>query len=110
MAETISYEDFSKLDIRIGTIKEATPHPNADKLIILKIDEGKEEPRQLVAGIKGYYKEEEIIGKKIVFLANLEPKPLRGEVSNGMILAAVERDSLALLTVDRDIPNNAKVQ
>lgn len=108
--EKISFSDWQKIDLRVGTIKEATPHPNADKLLILKIDEGKEELRQLVAGIKGHYKEEEIIGKKIVFLANLEPKPLRGEISNGMILAAVEGDSLALLTVDRDIPNNAKIR
>ena len=108
--EKISFTDWQKLDIRVGTIKEAKPHPNADKLLILKIDEGKEEPRQLVAGLKEYYKEEELVGKKIVFLANLEPKTLRGETSKGMILAAVEGNSLALLTVGRDIPNNAKIQ
>lgn len=107
--ETISYEDFSKLDIRVGTIKEAKPHPDADKLIILTIDEG-EKQRQLVAGIKESYKEEELIGKKIVFLANLEPKKLRGELSQGMILAAVDGNNISLLTVDKDIPNNAKVQ
>ena len=110
MPETISFADWQKLDIRIGTIKQAKPHPNADKLLILKIDEGKDSLRQLVAGIKDYYEPEELIGKQIVFLANLEPKELRGETSNGMILAAVEGDSLALLTVDKTIPNNAKIQ
>ncbi len=108
--ENISFADWQKVDIRVGTIKEVQPHPDADKLIILKIDEGKEELRQLVAGIKEHYKEEELLGKQIVFLANLEPKELRGELSQGMILAAVEGDELAILTVDRKVPDNAKVQ
>ena len=108
--ESISFKDWQKIDIRIGTITEARQHPNADKLLILKVDENKTEPRQLVAGIKGHYSEQELIGKQIVFLANLEPKELRGEVSNGMVLAAVDCSSLALLTVDRKIQNNAKVQ
>jgi len=75
-----------------------------------KIDEGKDELRQLVAGIKEAYNPEELIGKQIVFLANLEPKELRGELSHGMILAAVEGDELAVLTTDKKVPNNAKVQ
>ena len=108
--DNISYEDFAKLDIRVGTFKEASEHPDADKLLILKIDEGKEELRQIIAGLKEHYKVEELVGKKIVFLANLEPKELRGELSQGMILAAVEGDSLAVLTTDREVPNNAKVQ
>ena len=108
--DNISFEDWQKLDIRVGTIKEVLPHPDADKLVILKIDEGKDELRQLVAGLKEYYKDEELVGKKIVFLANLEPKELRGELSQGMILAAVEGDQLAVLTIDRDVPNNAKIQ
>lgn len=110
MPETISFADWEKLDIRIGTITEVKPHPDADKLLILKIDEGKQEPRQLVAGLKEHYKEEELKGKQIVFLANLEPKELRGELSQGMILAAVDQDSLAVLTVDKQVPNNAKIQ
>lgn len=109
-SQNVSFSDWQKIDIRTGTILEAKPHPNADKLIILKIDEGKDEPRQLVAGLRDYYQVEELIGKKIVFFANLEPKKLRGETSHGMILAAVAGDSLALLTVDRDVPNNAKIQ
>ena len=108
--ETINYADFEKLDIRIGTIKEARPHPNADKLYILKIDEGKESLRQLVAGVRENYTAEELTGKKIVFLANLEPKELRGELSEGMILAAVNGSNVSLLTTDKDIPNNSKVQ
>ena len=107
--EKISYEYFTKLDIRIGTIKEANNHPDADKLLILKIDEGKEEPRQLVAGIKEHYNPEDLVGKRIVFLANLEPRELRGELSQGMILAASDGEQVVLLTTDKDIPNNAKI-
>ncbi|MBW2966092.1 methionine--tRNA ligase subunit beta [Candidatus Woesearchaeota archaeon] len=110
MPDTISYEDFAKLDIRIGTIKQALPHPNADKLIILKIDEGKDELRQLVAGIKESYKPEEIIGKQIVFLANLEPKELRGEISNGMILAADDNNKPVLLIPEKEVPNGSIVK
>ncbi|MEE9525410.1 MAG: methionine--tRNA ligase subunit beta [Candidatus Woesearchaeota archaeon] len=108
--ENITYEEFTKLDIRVGTIKEAKEHPDADKLLILKIDEGKEELRQLVAGIREHYNIEELIDKKIVFLANLEPKELRGELSQGMILAAVDGEQVVLLTTDKEIPNNAKIQ
>ncbi|MBW2978435.1 methionine--tRNA ligase subunit beta [Candidatus Woesearchaeota archaeon] len=110
MPETISFEDWMKIDIRVGTIKEVLPHPDADKLYVLKIDEGKETKRQLVAGLKENYTEEDLIGKKIVFLANLEPKKLRGELSQGMILAAVDGNNISVLTVDKDIPNNAKIQ
>ena len=108
--ETISFSDWEKIDIRVGTILEVSPHPDADKLYILKIDEGKEEPRQLVAGLRENYSEDELKGKKIIFLANLEPKELRGELSQGMILAAVDGEQISLLTVDKDIPNNAKIQ
>ena len=107
---TISYEDFAKLDIRTGTILEVKPHPNADKLYILKIDEGKEEPRQLVAGIRQHYEADELIGKQIVFLANLEPKKLRGELSQGMILAADDDEKIAVLTIDKPVKNNAKIR
>lgn len=108
--ETISYEDFAKLDIRVGTIKQALPHPDADKLIILKIDEGKESLRQLVAGIKGHYEPEELIGKQIVFLANLEPKELRGEISNGMILAADVDGKPIILIPEKEVPSGSIVK
>ena len=108
--ENISYEDFTKLDIRVGTIKKVKEHPDADKLLILLIDEGNVELRQLIAGLKEYHKPEDLIDKQVVFIANLEPRELRGETSNGMILAAVEGDSLSILTTDRKVPDNAKVQ
>ena len=82
----------------------------ADKLFILKIDEAGEEPRQLVAGLRGHYEAEELKGKQIAFLANLEPRLLRGQMSKGMILAASDGENpYAILTVDRKVNNNAKV-
>jgi methionyl-tRNA synthetase len=110
MPEQIAYSDFAKLDIRVGTIKEATPHPNADKLVILKIDEGKGELRQLVAGIREAYSEEDLIGKQIPFLANLEPKKLRGETSNGMILAADMNGKPVLLHPDTEVPDGSIIK
>ena len=109
--ETISYDDFAKLDIRVGTIVKAKEHPDADKLLILEIDEGTPDHRQLVAGIKNYYSLDELKGKKIVFLANLEPKELRGEFSHGMILAAgsPENDLCVLISPEKDIPNGTKI-
>ena len=107
--EKISYEDFAKLDIRTGTIIEAKEHPDADKLLILKIDEGKEEPRQLVAGLKEHYTADELKGKQIVFLANLEPRELRGELSQGMILAASDENTVAVLTIDKKVENNSRI-
>ena len=109
MSDTISYEDCAKLDIRIATIKEAMPHPNADKLLILKIDDGKE-IRQLVAGIKETYNPDELPGKQIVFLANLEPKELRGEVSNGMLLAVDVDGKPFLLKPDKEVPPGSTVK
>ncbi|MDD5502265.1 MAG: methionine--tRNA ligase [Candidatus Thermoplasmatota archaeon] len=79
-------EDY--IDLRIAEVKEVAPHPNADKLYVLKINLGKHGERQLVAGIRKYYTPEELIGKKITVVANLEPAKLRGVESNGMILAA----------------------
>lgn len=108
--ENITYEDFEKLDIRVGTIKKAIPHPDADKLMILHIDEGKKELRQLVAGIKEHYSPEDLVGKQIVFLANLEPRKLRGEISNGMILAADSDGQPCILQPDKEVPPGSIVK
>jgi len=70
---TITYEDFAKLDLRVAKVLEATDHPNADKLICLKIDLG-DQQRQIIAGLKGYYQAEELVGKNIVVIANLAPR------------------------------------
>src|SRR3989344_9306460 len=92
--EKIKYDDFAKLDLRVGKIIEIEEHPNADKLFVMKVDlgEGKSKERTIVAGLRGHYKKEELEGKKAIFVANLEPVKLRGVESNGMILAAVSED------------------
>ena len=86
---TIAYDDFAKLELRIATIVEAKVHPNADKLLVIQVDLGSEK-KQICAGIRAYYPPEQLIGKQVVVVANLEPRPLRGEISQGMLLAATD--------------------
>src|SRR5882762_2433861 len=89
---TITYDDFAKLELRVATIVEAKIHPNADKLLVLQVDLGSEK-RQICAGIRAFYSPEQLVGKQVVVVANLEPKPLRGEISQGMLLAATDPTS-----------------
>ena len=103
-----SMSDFQKLEIRTGKVKSVEDIEGADKLYKLKADMGGE-TRQLVAGLKGIYSKEELSGKKIVVLTNLDPAKIRGVESQGMLLAAQEGDKVVLLTVDRDIPEGARV-
>jgi len=83
----ITFDDFLKVDLRVATIVEAVVHPNADRLLKLQIDLG-EETRQICAGIKTHYQPEELVGMQIIVVANLAPRKIRGEESNGMLLAA----------------------
>ncbi|QEH34209.1 Methionine--tRNA ligase [Aquisphaera giovannonii] len=99
MAETINYEDFAKLDLRVARVVEARPHPNADKLLLLQVDIG-DEQKQIVAGIRQHYTPEQLVGKRIVIVNNLAPAMLRGEASNGMLLAATSGDRVVVLTPD----------
>ena len=99
MAETINYEDFAKLELRVAKVIEARPHPNADKLLLLQIDVGGEQ-KQIVAGIKAHYTPEQLVGRLIVVVNNLAPAMLRGETSNGMLLAATSGEKVVLLTPD----------
>ena len=100
MADPIAYDDFAKVELRVAKVLEARLHPNADKLLLLQVDLGEETPRQIVAGIKAHYTPESLVGKKIVIVANLAPAMLRGESSNGMLLAATSGEKVVLLTVD----------
>src|SRR5512141_3143689 len=83
----ITLDDFSKIRLKVARVLAAEPHPRADRLLKLRIDLGGEE-RQLVAGIAAHYKPEELVGRNIVVVANLRPARLRGEISEGMLLAA----------------------
>ena len=107
--DNITFDDFVKIDLRVAEIKACEDIEGADKLYKLTIDAGEE--RTIAAGIKQYYSKEELIGKKIVIVANLEPRKLRGVVSHGMLLAASneDRSSIVLLTLDKDIPNGSKI-
>jgi methionyl-tRNA synthetase len=100
MADPIQYDDFAKLELRVAKVLEARAHPNADKLLLLQVDLGEGSPRQVVAGIKAHYAPEALVGKNIVVVANLAPAMLRGEMSNGMLLAATSGEKVVLLTVD----------
>lgn len=100
MAEPIGYDVFAKVELRVAKVLEARPHPNADKLLLLRVDLGEAEPRQVVAGIRAHYAPEALVGKNIVVVANLAPAILRGESSNGMLLAASSGEKVVLLTVD----------
>ena len=110
MTDVIDFSDWQKLEIRVGEIMAAEDHPNAEKLIILRVDVGEE--RQIVAGLKGYYDPKELVGKKAVVFVNLKPVRLRGVESQGMVLAAVDTasDTISLLTLDRDAPNGARIE
>lgn len=109
--ETISIDDFAKIDMRVGEVKSAEPVKGADKLLHLKIDIGESEPRTIVAGIALAYKPEELIGRKVVIVANLEPRKLRGLTSQGMILAAsVEGGKPILAAFHEEIPVGARLK
>ena len=84
----IDFDHFSKIDLRVATVTACEAHPNADKLLKVTLDDGTPEGRQVCAGVKAWYAPEELVGKQVVIVANLEPRKLRGEISQGMILAA----------------------
>lgn len=98
----ITFEDFKKLEIKIAQVKDVKPHPNADKLYILTIDVGGE-TKDIIAGIKESYTQEELLGKKIAVVNNLEPVKIRGIESSAMLLAAKDDGNLAVLVTDKDI-------
>jgi len=105
----ISIDDFMKIDLRVATVTACEPIPKADKLLKLQVDLGYEQ-RQVVSGIAQYYKPEELVGQKVIVVANLKPVKLRGELSQGMILAGSHEGTLKLATVDPKLQNGAKVK
>ena len=109
MGETIPFDEFKKLDLRVVKVVEATDHPNADKLIVLKVDIGGGETRQIVAGIRGHYEAGALAGRSAVMLVNLQPAQIRGIESQGMLLAASQEDQVVLLAPDRDMAAGSRV-
>ena len=108
--EHINFDDFTKLDIRVGTVLECTKVPKADKLLQFRIDDGLEK-RTIVSGIAQHYKPEELVGKQVCFIANLAPRKLKGIVSEGMILSAENWDgSLAVITPEKAVKPGSEVK
>ena len=89
--EVIKFEDFAKIDMRVATITQAEDHPKADKLIVMQADLGSEQ-RQLIAGLRGHYEAQELVGKQVIVVTNLPPRMMRGLESRAMLLAACTED------------------
>jgi len=106
----ITYDDFAKLELRVGTVKEAQPIAGKDKLLHLTVDLGEAAPRTIVAGIAQAFKAETLVGKQVIVVANLAPKKLAGLMSHGMILAAGDEQILGLSAVDHDVPPGTRVK
>jgi methionyl-tRNA synthetase len=115
----ISFDEFAKVDLRVAQIISCEPHPSADRLWKLQLDDGSGTPRQICAGIRQFYTPEQLVGRKIVIVANLAPRIIRGEESRGMLLAAssapkdpanpsADRD-VVILGLERDIAPGATV-
>jgi methionyl-tRNA synthetase len=102
-------EEFVKWDLRVARVIAAEPHPRADRLLKLRVDVGDGE-RPLVAGIASCYRPEDLVGRTIIVVANLRPAKLRGEESQGMLLAAAAGDAISLLQPDQDLPPGSKVK
>ena len=108
--EQISFDQFSKIQMRVGKIVEASEHPDADKLLVLQVDLG-DCRRQICAGLKGHYAADELVGRNIVMVANLAPRMMRGLESQGMLLAASTEDHsrVVLLTTAEDMAPGSAV-
>ena len=98
----VTIQDFKKLELKVGEIKEVKDHPNADKLYILLVDLG-DKTKQLVAGIKSSYKKDQLLGKQVVVIDNLEPAVLRGIESQGVLLACEDEKGIVLIGPQRNV-------
>jgi methionyl-tRNA synthetase len=105
----ITIDQFRELELKVGTVTSAEPHPNADRLVVLRVDLGGEE-RQIVAGIRAHYAPETLVGHQIVVVANLEPATLRGVQSQGMLLAASSGERVVLVRPDEPVAAGAVVR
>ena len=107
----IDFEDFMKVEMKTGKVIAIDDHPNADKLYVVTIEDGPDTTRTVCAGLKGIYDKEQLLGKQVVFVANLKPRKLRGIMSEGMILAADDGEGkVSVLTLDSEMPNGSQVR
>ena len=105
----ITFDDFKKLELRTAKIVDVKDHPDADRLYVVEVEIAQEK-RQVVAGIKSSYQPEDLIGKSVVVVVNLEPATIRGVESNGMILAASDDNGLSVITLDKDVLSGSLVK
>ena len=106
----LDFNDFMKVELKVGKITSVEEHPNADKLYVVNLDDG-EQGRVICAGIKQYYTAEQLTGMQVVFVSNLQPRPLRGVTSEGMMLAADDGNGqVKLITVDGEISTGSTVR
>lgn len=109
--ETINYDDFAKVEIKLGTILLVEVVPDADKLLRLEVDFGEEPPRQILSGIREYFDDPQVlVGKQCPFITNLAPRTIRGLESNGMILAGNTEEAFALLHPSTPLTNGTKLK
>lgn len=104
----ISFDEFKKMEIKVAEVMEVKDHQDADKLYVMKIKIGEDE-REIVAGIKPYYKPSELIGKQIVVVTNLEPATIRGIESQAMLLAAQDESTISVLTPDKAVKSGSSI-
>ena len=108
MKKEIQFEDFTKLDMRVGEIIECTHLENSDKLFKLKVDFG-DFQRQILSGLRDYYKVKDLVGKQAVFVVNLPPRKIRGEMSEGMIMAAEKNKKVIFIAPSKKMSNGASI-
>jgi methionyl-tRNA synthetase len=102
MMEYVKFEDFKKLELKVAKVLKVEVHPNADKLYVITVTTGEAE-KTIVAGIRQHYKPEELTGKSVIIIDNLEPAIIRGATSNGMILATKDGERLAILIPEKEV-------
>ena len=104
----VTISEFKRIDLRVAKVLEARPHPNADKLMILRVDVG-DQQKQIIAGIRAWYPPESLVGRTIIVVNNLQPAMLRGEESNGMLLAATSGDRVVVLTTEQECQPGSRI-
>jgi methionine--tRNA ligase beta chain len=107
----ITIDDFAKLQLRVATVIECAPHPNADKLLVLQVDLG-DEKRQICAGLRGHVDPATVVGTQVIIVANLAPRMMRGQISQGMLLAATDSvaGQVVLATTRQPVPPGSVVR
>ncbi len=108
-AKEVTIDDFKKLEMRIGTVLEASKIPRTEKLFKVIVDLGKHGRKQTITSLVGYYEADQLLHKRVVFLTNLKETKFAGQKSEGMLLAASETEKLSLLTIDREVPDGSRV-